>query len=113
MHISENTVKKSLNTQKNFQYIVIVLETLYNKFVQKPLRTWVSTEREGCKSGTVSHIWREVWEESIMSKQMSDKARSGGNIAKFILLNAIGIFMLFITLSIVGKSFIPIDHIVT
>ena len=48
-----------------------------------------------------------------MSKQMSDKARSGGNIAKFILLNAIGIFMFFITITIGGKSSIPVDHVVT
>ncbi|MCR5825264.1 MAG: YjiH family protein [Oscillospiraceae bacterium] len=44
---------------------------------------------------------------------MEAKAKSGANIAKFILLNAIGIFMFFITVSINGKSSIPVDHIVT
>lgn len=34
-------------------------------------------------------------------------------IAKFILLNCIGIFMFFIPITINGKSSIPIDHIVT
>ena len=48
-----------------------------------------------------------------MGKQISDKARSGGNIAKFILLNAIGIFMFFVTITIGGKSSIPVDHVVT
>ena len=43
----------------------------------------------------------------------NEKARSGGNIAKFILLNAIGIFMFFITITIGGKSSIPVDHVVT
>lgn len=41
------------------------------------------------------------------------KAKSVGNIAKFILLNAIGIFMFFITIEINGSRSIPIDHIVT
>lgn len=44
---------------------------------------------------------------------MKTKAKSGANIAKFILLNLIGIFMFFITVSINGKSSIPVDHIVT
>lgn len=41
------------------------------------------------------------------------KARRTGNIAKFIGLNIIGIFMFFITVSINGTKSIPIDHIVT
>ena len=44
---------------------------------------------------------------------MTSKAKSGSNIAKFILLNLIGIFMFFITVTINGKSSIPVDHIVT
>ena len=44
---------------------------------------------------------------------METKAKSGANIAKFILLNAIGIFMFFITITINGKNSIPVDHIVT
>lgn len=48
-----------------------------------------------------------------MASQVSEKAKSGANIAKFVLLNAIGIFMFFITISVNGKSSIPVDHIVT
>lgn len=44
---------------------------------------------------------------------MSEKARSDSNILKFILLNAIGIFMFFVTVEIGGTSSIPVDHIVT
>ncbi len=44
---------------------------------------------------------------------MSEKAKSGSNIAKFIILNLIGIFMFFITVEINEKSSIPVDHIVT
>lgn len=33
---------------------------------------------------------------------MSEKARSDSNISKFILLNAIGIFMFFVTVEIGG-----------
>ena len=44
---------------------------------------------------------------------MTSKAKSGSNIAKFILLNLIGVFMFFITITINGKSSIPVDHIVT
>lgn len=40
-------------------------------------------------------------------------AKTGGNVAKFILLNVIGIFMFFITVTINGTKSIPIDHIVT
>ncbi len=48
-----------------------------------------------------------------MSNTTSSKARSGANIAKFILLNVLGIFMFFITITINGKSSIPVDHVVT
>ena len=44
---------------------------------------------------------------------METKAKSGANIAKFILLSVIGIFMFFVTVTINGKSSIPVDHIVT
>lgn len=44
---------------------------------------------------------------------MDTKAKSMGNIAKFVLLNAIGIFMFFVTVEIGGSSSIPVDHIVT
>ena len=44
---------------------------------------------------------------------MTDNARSSSNVLKFILLNLIGIFMFFVTISVGGKSSIPIDHIVT
>ena len=44
---------------------------------------------------------------------ISEKAKSGSNIAKFIILNLIGIFMFFITVEINDKSSIPVDHIVT
>ena len=44
---------------------------------------------------------------------MDTKAKSGSNIAKFILLNAIGIFMFFITVKIGESKSIPVDHIVT
>ena len=44
---------------------------------------------------------------------MSEKARSDSNILKFILLNAIGIFMFFVTVEIGGSSSIPVDHIVS
>lgn len=43
---------------------------------------------------------------------METKAKSGANIAKFVLLNLIGIFMFFVTVEIGGKSSIPVDHIV-
>lgn len=42
----------------------------------------------------------------------TSKAKSGANIAKFILLNLIGIFMFFVTVKFNGKSSIPVDHIV-
>lgn len=48
-----------------------------------------------------------------MDQSNRSKARSGGNIVKFILLNCIGIFMFFITITINGTKSIPIDHIVT
>ena len=44
---------------------------------------------------------------------VSAKAKSGANIAKFIILNFIGIFMFFITVKIGETSSIPVDHIVT
>ena len=47
-----------------------------------------------------------------MSNQVSN-AKSGANIAKFVLLNLIGIFMFFITITVGGKESIPVDHIVT
>ena len=42
---------------------------------------------------------------------MSTKAKSGSNIAKFFILNAIGIFMFFITVEIGGSSTIPVDYV--
>ena len=44
---------------------------------------------------------------------MSKKAKSGTNIAKFILLNTIGIFMFFITIQIGETKSIPVDFVVT
>lgn len=44
---------------------------------------------------------------------MDTKSKSMGNIAKFVILNAIGIFMFFVTVEIGGSSSIPVDHIVT
>lgn len=44
---------------------------------------------------------------------MKSSAKSGSNIAKFIILNFIGIFMFFITVKIGETSSIPVDHIVT
>lgn len=44
---------------------------------------------------------------------MSKEAKSGANIAKFILLNAIGIFMFFITITIGETKSIPVDFVVT
>lgn len=44
---------------------------------------------------------------------MNSKAKSGANIAKFILLNAIGIFMFFITIQIGETKSIPVDFVVT
>ncbi len=43
----------------------------------------------------------------------SMSAKTGSNITKFLLLNAIGIFMFFISVTINGTKSIPIDHIVT
>lgn len=48
-----------------------------------------------------------------MTKQVLPKAKSTSNVMKFILLNFIGIFMFFITVTINGTKSIPIDHIVT
>lgn len=48
-----------------------------------------------------------------MEQSIQAKAKSVGNIAKFVLLNAIGIFMFFISVKINGTKSIPIDHIVT
>lgn len=47
-----------------------------------------------------------------MSNNVS-AAKSGSNIAKFFILNLIGIFMFFITITVGGKESIPVDHIVT
>lgn len=44
---------------------------------------------------------------------MSKNAKSGSNIAKFILLNAVGIFMFFITIQIGETKSIPVDFVVT
>lgn len=44
---------------------------------------------------------------------MTKKARGVVNITKFLLLNAVGIFMFFVTIQIGGSSSIPVDHIVT
>lgn len=44
---------------------------------------------------------------------MSKNAKSGANIAKFIILNAIGIFMFFITITIGETKSIPVDFVVT
>jgi len=48
-----------------------------------------------------------------MDQAIKSKAKSGSNIAKFLLLNAIGIFMFFISVTINGTKSIPVDHIVT
>lgn len=48
-----------------------------------------------------------------MAKQLSPEAKSSSNIAKFIVLNLIGIFMFFVTITLNGSKSIPIDHIVT
>lgn len=48
-----------------------------------------------------------------MTALTESKARSTGNIAKFIFFNMIGIFMFFITVTFKGTKSIPIDHIVT
>ncbi|MGI6703745.1 MAG: YjiH family protein [Clostridia bacterium] len=44
---------------------------------------------------------------------MSEKTWNSGIIAKFVLLNILGIFMFFVPVTINGASSIPIDHIVT
>lgn len=44
---------------------------------------------------------------------MTANAKSGSNIAKFFILNLIGIFMFFVTVEIGGTSSIPVDFIVT
>ena len=41
------------------------------------------------------------------------KAKSGSNIAKFFILNLIGIFMFFVSVEIGGSKSIPVDFIVT
>ena len=43
----------------------------------------------------------------------SAKAKSGSNIAKFFILNLIGIFMFFVSVEIGGSKSIPVDFIVT
>lgn len=43
----------------------------------------------------------------------TERLKSPQNIAKFILLNFLGIFMFFIPITINGSKSIPIDHIVT
>ena len=48
-----------------------------------------------------------------MDNQTKVQPKSGMNILKFILLNAIGIFMFFITIEIAGKKSIPVDHVVS
>lgn len=48
-----------------------------------------------------------------MSNKVSSNAKSSANIVKFILLNVIGIFMFFITITINGTKSIPVDHVVT
>lgn len=48
-----------------------------------------------------------------MAALTESKARSTGNIIKFIGFNLIGIFMFFITVTFNGTKSIPIDHIVT
>lgn len=48
-----------------------------------------------------------------MSDSVKEKARSGANIAKFIVLNLIGIFMFFVTIEIGGSKSIPVDFVVT
>ena len=47
-----------------------------------------------------------------MSNQTS-AAKSSSNIIKFIVLNLIGFFMFFVTITVGGKESIPVDHIVT
>ena len=48
-----------------------------------------------------------------MENNVKSNARSGANILKFIVLNLIGIFMFFVTITIAGSSSIPVDHVVT
>ena len=48
-----------------------------------------------------------------MANSVKSNARSGANILKFIVLNLIGIFMFFVTVTIAGTSSIPVDHVVT
>ena len=48
-----------------------------------------------------------------MENSVKSNARSGANILKFIVLNLIGIFMFFVTVTIAGTSSIPVDHVVT
>lgn len=48
-----------------------------------------------------------------METKTASNPKSSINVAKFILLNVIGIFMFFITITVNGKASIPIDHIVT
>ena len=48
-----------------------------------------------------------------MENSVKSKARNGANILKFIVLNLIGIFMFFVTITIGGSSSIPVDHVVT
>lgn len=48
-----------------------------------------------------------------MTEQNTAAAKSGANVAKFIILNLIGIFMFFVTVQFNGSKSIPIDHIVT
>lgn len=48
-----------------------------------------------------------------MANSVTSNARNGANILKFIVLNLIGIFMFFVTVTIAGTSSIPVDHVVT
>ena len=48
-----------------------------------------------------------------MEKQVSERAKSGTNLLKFIVLNLIGIFMFFVTIKVGNVSSIPVDHVVS
>ena len=43
-----------------------------------------------------------------MENNVKSNGRSGANILKFIVLNLIGIFMFFVTITIGGSSSIPV-----
>ena len=66
-----------------------------------------------CEDVSVTDRANRVRRESEMENNVKSNARSGANILKFIVLNLIGIFMFFVTITIAGSSSIPVDHVVT